>query len=247
VVEDRQYFRFDGDNISLVNVHEILEIEKKALPQDDKLPVVVIGDHAHSYGLLVDRFVGEYDLVVRPLDPRLGKVPDISAVSVMLDGSPILIFDVEDLIRSVDKMLNRRKLQKLRATEQSAEETAVKRILVVDDSITVREMERKLLESRGYQVEVAVDGLAGWNTVRSEEFDLVISDVDMPRMNGIEFVTHIKEHEALRSLPVMIVSYKDSEEHRLQGLEAGADYYLTKSSFQDDSFINAVVDLIGEA
>ena len=247
VIEDRQYFRFDDDNISLVDIHEILEIEKRELPKDDKLPVVVIGDRANSYGLLVERFVGEYDLVVRPLDHRLGKVPDISAVAVMLDGSPILIFDVEDLIRSVDKMLNRRKLKKLRAEEQSAEEVVIKRILVVDDSITVREMERKLLESRGYQVEVAVDGLAGWNTVRSEDFDLVISDVDMPRMNGIEFVSHIKQHEELKSLPVMIVSYKDSEEHRLQGLEAGADYYLTKSSFQDDSFINAVVDLIGGA
>ncbi|MCP4406131.1 MAG: hybrid sensor histidine kinase/response regulator [bacterium] len=246
VVEDRQYFRFDDDNISLVDAHEILEIEKKKLPEDDKLPVVVIGDHANSYGLLVNRFVGEYDLVVRPLDPRLGKVQDISAVAVMLDGSPILIFDVEDLIRSVDKMLNKHKLKKLHNTEQSAGEVAVKRILVVDDSITVREMERKLLENKGYQVEVAVDGLAGWNIVRSEDFDLVVSDVDMPRMNGIEFVSHIKQHEALRSLPVMIVSYKDSEEHRLQGLEAGVDYYLTKSSFQDDSFINAVVDLIGE-
>ena len=66
-------------------------------------------------------------------------------------------------------------------------------------------------------------------------------------MNGIEFVTHIKQHEELKSLPVIIVSYKDTEEHRLQGLQAGADYYLTKSSFQDDSFIHAVVDLIGEA
>ncbi len=66
-------------------------------------------------------------------------------------------------------------------------------------------------------------------------------------MNGIEFVMQIKQHEDLKALLVMIVSYKDTEEHRLQGLQAGADYYLTKSSFQDDSFINAVIDLIGEA
>ena len=87
----------------------------------------------------------------------------------------------------------------------------------------------------------------GWNAVRTEQFDLVVSDVDMPRMNGIELVTHIKQHDELHSVPVMIISYKDTEEHRLQGLEAGANYYLTKSSFQDDSFINAVIDLIGEA
>ncbi len=247
IVEDRQYFRFDNDNIALIDIHDVLELKELTNQQDDELPVVVISDRANAYGLLVDKFVGESDLVVRPLDSRLGKVPDISASAVMLDGSPILIFDVEDLVRSIDKMLNRRKLQKLSASAHDAEETPAKHILVVDDSITVREMERKLLENKGYQVEVAVDGVEGWNAIRSEQFDLVVSDVDMPRMNGIEFVTHIKEHHALKALPVIIVSYKDTEEHRLQGLQAGANYYLTKSSFQDNSFIEAVVDLIGEA
>lgn len=246
-VEDRQYFRFDDENVSMVNVHEVLELPKTTMNQREKLPVVVITDRSNLYGLLVDKFVGECDLVVRPLDPRLGKVPDISAVAVMLDGSPILIFDVEDLVRSVDKLLTKKRLGKLQTSDEEHNEVVTKRILVVDDSITVREMERKLLENKGFHVEVAVDGLAGWNAVRAEEFDLVVSDVDMPRMNGIEFVRQIKQHDELKKIPVIIVSYKDTEEHRLQGLEAGADYYLTKSSFQDDSFINAVVDLIGEA
>jgi two-component system sensor histidine kinase and response regulator WspE len=122
-----------------------------------------------------------------------------------------------------------------------------KRILIVDDSFTVREMERKLLESKGYEVATAVDGVDGWNAVRSDRYDMVVSDVDMPRMNGIKFVTQIKQHPELKSLPVIIVSYKDKEEDRLLGLEAGANYYLTKSSFEDDSLINAAVDLIGEA
>jgi len=196
----------------------------------------------------VDRFVGECDLVVRPIDSRLGKVPDISAVAVMLDGAPVLIFDVDDMLRSVDKMVNVKRLRRVKeGAENGREVTQIKRILVVDDSITVREMERKILENQGYQVEVAVDGMDGWNAIRTESFDLVVSDIDMPRMNGIELVTQIKQHEELKSLPVIIISYKDTEEHRLQGLDAGANYYLTKSSFQDDSFVNAVVDLIGEA
>ncbi len=244
-VEDRQYFRFDEHNIALINIHEVLEIEGSVSHPDNGLPVVVISDRANAYGVLVDKFIGECDLVVRPMDPRLGKVPDISAVAVMLDGSPVLIFDVEDMLRSVNKMLNVKRFRKV--SVEGIEETLVKRILVVDDSITVREMERKLLENQGYQVEIAVDGMEGWNAVRSGYFDLVVSDIDMPRMNGIELVTRIKQHEALKSLPVIIISYKDTEEHRLQGLEAGANYYLTKSSFQDDSFINAVIDLIGEA
>jgi two-component system sensor histidine kinase and response regulator WspE len=108
-------------------------------------------------------------------------------------------------------------------------------------------MERKLLENKGYKVETAVDGVDGWNAVRDGHYDLVVTDVDMPRMNGIELLKHIKAHAQLKSLPVVIVSYKDKEEDRLKGLEAGANYYLTKSSFEDESLIHAAVDLIGEA
>jgi two-component system sensor histidine kinase and response regulator WspE len=120
-------------------------------------------------------------------------------------------------------------------------------VLVVDDSLTVRELERKLLDQAGYEVEIAVDGLDGWNAVRAGEFDLIITDVDMPRMDGIELVKLIKKDERLARLPVMIVSYKDREEDRERGLEAGADYYLTKGSFYDDTLQQAVANLIGTA
>ena len=122
-----------------------------------------------------------------------------------------------------------------------------KRVLVVDDSLTVRELERKLLGNRGYDVEVAVDGMDGWNAVRTGLFDLVVTDIDMPRMDGIELVTLMKRDPHMQSLPVMIVSYKDREEDRQRGLEAGADYYVTKGSFHDETLLQAVVDLIGEA
>ncbi|OQX25465.1 MAG: hypothetical protein BWK80_15470 [Desulfobacteraceae bacterium IS3] len=259
-VEDREYFILDKKNISLVDIHDILEIEKtpspsrllmRGAPADDSenlLKIVIISDRLHSYGLVVDDFLGECDLVVRPLDRRLGKIPDISAAAVMLDGSPVLIFDTEDLVRSVDSVLTgKRRLAKIGRQSPLGTGKKQKHILVADDSITVREMERKLLESRGYQVEVAVDGMDAWNLLRIATYDMVVSDIDMPRMNGFELITQIKQHEKLRSLPVMIVSYKNKEEDRLRGLEAGANYYLTKSSFQDNSFIEAVVDLIGEA
>jgi len=92
-----------------------------------------------------------------------------------------------------------------------------------------------------------VDGMEGWNTVRSSSFDLVISDVDMPRMDGIELVRRIKGDAKLSGTPVMILSYKDREDDRQRGLDAGADYYLTKGSYQSDALITAVSDLIGLA
>lgn len=245
-VEDRQYFRFDNNNIALVDIHNILEMEPSG-EYRDPLSVVVVSDRLNAYGLAVDRFLGECDLVVRPMDPRLGKVPDIGAVAVMMDGSPVLIFDVEDLVRSIDNLLSGRRLRKLSKKALEKETRQKKRVLVVDDSFTVREMERKLLESQGYQVETAVDGVDGWNAVRTGQYHMVISDVDMPRMNGIELVSNIKQHPVLKSLPVIIISYKDKEEDRLKGLEAGANYYLTKGSFEDDSLIQAAHDLIGEA
>jgi len=104
-----------------------------------------------------------------------------------------------------------------------------------------------MLAAKGYEVEVAVDGMDGWNAVRTGSYDLVISDIDMPRMNGFEFVGMIKQDKQLKALPVMIVSYKDREEDRMRGLEAGADYYLTKGSFHDETLLDAVEDLIGKA
>jgi two-component system sensor histidine kinase and response regulator WspE len=118
---------------------------------------------------------------------------------------------------------------------------------VVEDSLTVRELERKLLADHGYDVESAVDGMDGWAALRDGEFDLVLTDVDMPRLDGIELTRLIKADARLRDMPVMIVSYKDREEDRRRGLDAGADYYLTKGSFQDRTLINAVRDFIGES
>lgn len=245
-IENRQFFELDGRSIGLISAAQVLELPENTSSRSE-VPVIVVSERNHRYGLAVDSFLGERDFVVRPLDKRLGKVPDIGASSLTEDGSPVLIIDVEDIARSIDSLLTGGNLERIHSGEGPARRKAAKRVLVVDDSITVREVERKLLENRGYEVDVAVDGMEGWNAIRLGAYDLVISDVDMPRMNGIEFVRHIKSDANLKSIPVMIVSYKDREEDRLRGMEAGANYYLTKSSFHDETLIEAVLDLIGEA
>ncbi|MDJ0510682.1 MAG: hybrid sensor histidine kinase/response regulator, partial [Crocosphaera sp.] len=242
-VENRQYFTLNNQNIGLVRAEQVLELVSNSKPTEP-LSVIIVSDQMNQYGLVIDRFLGEKSLVVRPLDSRLGKVQDITGAALLEDGSPILIIDVLDLVRSLDKILANISINHVNTKEDNKWRKSQKHILVVDDSITVREMERKLLENRGYTVDVAVDGMEGWNAVRVGNYDLVISDIDMPRMNGIKLVHNIKSNPQLKSTPVIIVSYKDREEDRLQGLEVGADYYLTKSSFHDDTLINAVIDLI---
>lgn len=246
-IEGRQHFDFEGRPAGLVLGSQVFGV-RDAQGSGDVLPVLVLGGAGETHGLVVEKFLGERELVVQPLDARLGKIKDIAAGALMEDGSPVLIVDVEDVLRSVGKIVATERLDRADAGAAAAARAATrKRVLVVDDSLTVREVERKLLASRGYAVEVAVDGMDGWNAVRTGRFDLVISDIDMPRMDGFELVSLIKRDPALKAIPVMIVSYKEREEDRRRGLEAGADYYLTKGSFRDEKLLDAVRDLVGEA
>ncbi|MBK5300472.1 MULTISPECIES: hybrid sensor histidine kinase/response regulator [Gammaproteobacteria] len=245
-VEGRQHFWHEGRHVGLVAASQLLQ-RPTSQNNAQTLKVVVIREREAIYGVAVERFIGERTLVVLPLDERLGKVQDISAGALLDDGSVVLIVDVEDMLRSVDKLLNTGRLERIARHANQAVEAARKRILVVDDSLTVRELQRKLLLNRGYDVAVAVDGMDGWNALRSEDFDLLITDIDMPRMDGIELVSLLRRDNRLQSLPVMVVSYKDREEDRRRGLDAGADYYLAKASFHDDALLDAVVELIGGA
>ncbi len=244
-LENKQFFELKGEHLGLVSAAQVLELGETPGSADD-LPVVVIGRGKQSYALVVDAIRGEQSLAVQAIDPIFGKMRDISAAALLDDGEPVLILDVPDLLLSIDKLLHEGGLHQL-AQAGHAQQRRAKRILVVDDSLTVREMERKLLLARGFEVDVAIDGIDGWNVVRSGEYDLVITDVDMPRMDGIELVSLIKKDLHLHKLPVMIVSYKDRPEDRARGLSAGADYYLTKGSFHDETLLDAVADLIGDA
>jgi two-component system, chemotaxis family, sensor histidine kinase and response regulator WspE len=246
VVAGRQHFRFEDRQIGLIAGQRIF-----GGPGEhnlaEQVSVVVIGDHSNCYGVVTDRFLGERELVIKPLDPRLGKIKDISSGALLDDGSPVLVVDVEDLIRTVEKAVEAGTVGDLAAGVVTKVTKKFKRVLVVDDSLTVRELEKKLLLARGYEVEIAVDGMDAWNAARRASFDLVITDVDMPRMDGIELVTLIKKDPSLSGLPVMIVSYKDRPEDRRRGLDAGADYYLAKASFHDEALLEAVNNLIGDA
>jgi two-component system, chemotaxis family, sensor histidine kinase and response regulator WspE len=245
-VQGRQHFTFGDVQIGLVAAHQVLDLEGSP-PADTDVSIVVLGDKTARYGLVIDRFLGERELVVRTLDPRLGKVKNISSAALMPDGSPVLIVDVDDLMRSIENVISGQRLSRIGCETDTGAARKQKRVLVVDDSLTVRELERKLLDNGGYGVDIAVDGMDGWNAVRTGHYDLVVTDVDMPRLDGIELVKLIRQDNRLKALPVMIVSYKDRPEDRSRGMEAGADYYLTKASFHDETLLRVVTDLIGSA
>ncbi|WP_256077777.1 hybrid sensor histidine kinase/response regulator [Massilia sp. YIM B04103] len=245
VLENKQFFEHEGEHLGLVPAAQVLELGEHNDAQAE-LPVVVIGSGARRYALVMDTIRGEQNLAVQSLEAVFGKMRDIYAAALLDNGEPVLILDVADMLLSIDKLLHEGALHQMLRGGQGARRR-LKRVLVVDDSLTVREMERKLLLGRGYHVDVAIDGIDGWNMVRSGEYDLVVTDIDMPRMDGIELVALIKRDLHLHKLPVMVVSYKDRPEDRARGMAAGADYYLTKGSFHDETLLDAVADLIGEA
>ena len=247
-VENRHYTTIDGNEVGLVSAQRVLEWTD-APPNTESLSTVVLHHHSNLYGLIVDRIRGETELVVRPLDARLGRVPNINATAIHADGSPILILDVDDLVHSIDNKISgeRWRMSSGMTADASEEASQTQRILVVDDSITVRQLQKQILESNGYEVHLAVDGVEGWNAIRLGNYDLIISDIDMPRMTGFELLEHIRGESKFANLPVIIVSYKDRESDRRRGLDLGANYYLTKSSFKNETYMNAVLDLIGES
>ncbi|MEO5510096.1 MAG: hybrid sensor histidine kinase/response regulator [Longimicrobiales bacterium] len=242
-IENRQFIDVDGEHIGLVAAQQIFGSGSGT--SSDEVAVIGLGRGSHRYGLTVDRLMGERELVVRALHPLLGKVKDIGSAALLPDGTPLLIIDVEDVLHSIDHLITGGRVEPASAARDRTVTRTAKRILVVDDSFTVRELERKLLAGRGYDVDVAVDGVDGWNAVRGGQYDLVVTDVDMPRMDGIELVTRIRQDPRLHLLPIIIVSYKEREEDRLRGMEAGADRYLAKGSYHDESMLNAIIEQIG--
>ena len=243
VMEGRECFRLDGVSIGLISARQVMQFPESA-QSAGPIPVVVISDHAKVYGVVVDRYLGEQDLVVRPLDPRLGKVANVSAAALMGDGQPILIVDTVDLVRSIDALLQHATLQ---GQARLQPKRKGQRILIVDDSPVALDLQSRLVSSRGYQVDRAVHGLEGWKAMRDGDYQLLVTDVEMPEMDGIALIQTLRKEPRFRHLPIIISSSRDSEQDRLHGMEAGADYYLVKSSFQDDTLLDAIHQLIGPA
>lgn len=247
-LQGRQYVTAgeNGEQLGLVAASQVLGLGEAVAGTD--VTLVVIGAGRERYGLVVDAVRGERSLTVQPLEPTFGKLRDVAAAALLDDGAPVLILDVPDLLQSIARLLGAGTALRLGLDASGASGAAsARRVLVVDDSLTVREMQRKLLVAQGYRVDVALDGEDGWNQLRAHRYDLVITDIDMPRLDGIGLTARIRRDPRTARLPVMIVSYKDRPEDRARGLEAGADYYLAKGAFHDATLLDAVRDLVGEA
>jgi two-component system chemotaxis sensor kinase CheA len=235
-VEGRPAVAGNGHPLFLARLGELLGLPDTAgTPQPHgKAPCVVARVGDQRLGLLVDEVVGDCEVLVKELQPPLVRVRNVAEAGLLGTGEIVLILRPSDLLRSAGGA------RRAPAPGPVAEARRPLAILVVDDSITTRTMEKNLLEAAGYRVRVAVDGIDAWTALKSEEFDLVVSDVDMPRLDGFDLTARIRADPKLKDLPVVLVTALESREDKERGIEVGANAYVVKSSFDQSNLLQII-------
>ncbi len=237
--EGREVVRRQRRNIPIVRLGDVLGLSHADL-DGAKRPVAIVGFSGHRMGFLVDSFVGEQQIVIKTLGTHLHKVENVAGVTILGAGEVVVILNVPEL------MTNARSLSGTRAAQKAKEQQeGPRKILICEDSFTTRELERSIFEAAGYLVEVATDGVMGLKRLREGlAADAVVTDVQMPNMTGFELTKAIKSDAKLKKIPVIIVTSLERDEEKAVGIEVGADAYITKSVFNQDTLLETVERLI---
>lgn len=245
-VENRETICLGGCPLSYVRLENILELPLKRLKNKaggdsgyTSVLVLAVAERRIAFG--VDEILREEEVLVQGLGRQLSRVRNVAGAAVSGSGSPAPVLNVADLMRSALKMA----VAGMPA-EAPAELPGRKRraILVVEDSITSRILLKNILESAGYDVRTAVDGIDAMTTLKTEVFDLVVSDIDMPRMDGFELTERIRAEKGFSGLPIVLITALEKREDRERGISAGANAYMVKSSFNQSNLLEIVRRLI---
>jgi len=242
-VENRETIELNGQPVSLVRLAEVLEIPRKPALREatDKPLAVVLGAAEKRIAFLVDEVLGEQEVLVKRLGQQLSRVRNVAGATVLGNGKVAPVLNVSDVLKSA---VHASAPSGVTAAVSEEEEGARKSVLVVEDSITARTLVKNILEAAGYDVKTAVDGVDGFTQLRAGEFALVVSDVEMPRMNGFDLTAKIRSDRRLQELPVVLVTALGSREDRERGIDVGANAYIVKSSFDQSNLLEAIRRLI---
>ena len=243
MVEAEEVILLDHHPIVLRSLGDILSLGASTHGVEEILPVIIVKKDWHTLALIVSEIIGEREIVVKPLQDPLHDLPCIAGGTLSSTGQVILVLNVGEVIyrglhNSFGSVLPT-------AGELAAVKTRViPHILVVDDSITTRTLEQNVLENKGYQVTVAVNGKEAWDLLQKKQFSMLITDVNMPIMDGFELTERVKQSEKLRGLPVIIVTSLGSDSEKRRGIEVGANAYIVKSEFESNTLLQTVSQLV---
>jgi two-component system chemotaxis sensor kinase CheA len=236
-IENKKTIAYNHNIIPLVFLSDILEIPWKE-SEENKLMVIVLNANDNRVGFVVDSILDEEVIVSKKFNNQMKRVRNISGATVLGSGKVVPILNVSDLLKSAVK-------SSVIRIQQVQVEKEKNSILVVEDSITSRMLLKNILETAGYKVATAIDGIEGYTKLKETPVDIVISDVDMPRMNGFDMTAKIRADKALSEIPVVLVTSLSKREDRERGLEVGANGYIVKSNFDQSNLLEVIGRLIG--
>lgn len=242
-VGNKQAVKIDERPVSLVRLDEILELPASELVQEisERIPVIVLGSAEKRVAFAVEGLVGETEVVVKSLSKQMSRVRNVAGATILGTGKVVMILNVADLLKSAR---SRDAVGDLFAVKEAPEQKRQSSVLVVDDSITTRTLEKNILEAAGFRVHVARDGLEAMETLKHISCDLVVSDVDMPGMNGLDLTAKLKSDQKLKDKPVVLVTSLESQDDRERGIEVGADAYIVKSGFNQQDLLHTIQQLL---
>ena len=229
----------DGRDVVVRPMSELLGINTEMpLKRGERAPALLVGSPQSLLALLVDALLDEREAVVKSLGPIFAKQRNYSGAIQLGDGSLVLLLNPLALIQSASSV-------RTSTTDPAPAPRRRVHLLVCDDSFTTRELIRSILQSAGYDVTAAVDGADALDKLRAQPYDLVVSDVEMPRVDGFQLTERIRSELAMHELPVVLITSLASEDHRRRGLEAGAQAYIVKSQFDQGSLLEVIQQLLG--
>lgn len=247
-LEGHDSIRYNGRSITLAHLGDVLELPRaNKLEPAGRLIVLVLVAAERRVAFVVDELAGEQEMVIKGLGKQLSRVGGIAGATLLGNGAVVLILNVADVIKLAMRGPSGRRLTIEMASEATtaATQRARKRILIVDDSITTRTLEKNILEAAGYRVQLAIDGLEALSAIRSDELpDLIVSDIAMPRLDGFDLTRQIKSEARTARTPIILVTSLDSPADKARGIEAGADAYIIKSSFDQNNLLETIEQLI---
>jgi two-component system chemotaxis sensor kinase CheA len=246
LLEGHDTLRYHGQPLTLVRLNDVLGLPPIDLPREDERTLAVILAAAERrMAFAVDELVGEQEVVIKGLGKQLTRVGGIAGATVMGSGEVVLILNAADLIKLAMRGERPSVLDSLARVALTKATRAQRRILIVDDSITTRTLEKNILEAAGYTVQLATDGEEALSAIASSGVpDLIVADIIMPRLDGFDLTRQIKEDPGTAHVPVILVTSLDSPEDKVRGIEAGADAYITKSSFDQGNLLETIEQLI---
>ena len=235
-VDNRQVLLLNGQPVLLVSLERVLDSTKSRKLTSDSIRALILSDGARRVALVTDEIVGEQEVVHKSLGKQYARVRNVSGATILGTGRVVIILNPHDLIRNALGLKHADS-----DTVTSGHET--RRVLVVEDSYGTRTYEKEILESAGFEVFTAVDGLAALDVLAHQPVDLVVADIEMPRLDGISLTRRIRENLSYAKLPVVLVTAMESSEYRKAGLDAGADVYVLKQDFDQEIFLHMLRNL----